>query len=181
MTEPKKRGTVTKLTPELQEKVIALIKGGNYMDTAAACVGICKRTMYNWLRDGARDNVAGVDSDYARFQAAVMQAEGEYEAARVLRITKSAQDGNAMLDVIMLSKQFPKRWGNTSKVELSGPDGGPIQNLSLDLKRLPLADLRQLREILEKAKALPPGDNVEIETDATAAAAETIDAEYEDV
>ena len=48
----KKQGRPTKLTPELREEIVELLKAGNYIKTACAVVGINKTTFYQWLKKG---------------------------------------------------------------------------------------------------------------------------------
>ncbi|GAI79278.1 unnamed protein product [marine sediment metagenome] len=45
-------GKNTKLTPELQEKIIKYIRGGNYVETACNAVGVHKTNFYIWLKRG---------------------------------------------------------------------------------------------------------------------------------
>jgi transposase-like protein len=42
----------TKLTPELREKIAALVREGNYAGTAAVACGIAESTFYDWMRRG---------------------------------------------------------------------------------------------------------------------------------
>jgi len=42
---------------------------------AAEANGICEETLYAWLRQGRKDQIAEIDSDYARFSEAVRQIE----------------------------------------------------------------------------------------------------------
>ena len=44
----------TKLTPELQERILLHLRVGAYVETAAACAGIHKDTFYEWMKKGAR-------------------------------------------------------------------------------------------------------------------------------
>ena len=60
------------LTPEVQEKILLHLRVGAYMETAAACAGIAKDTLYNWLKKGAR----GI-APYAEFAEKVHKAVEE--------------------------------------------------------------------------------------------------------
>jgi hypothetical protein len=48
------RQATTKLTPELQEKILLHLRVGAYVETAAACARIHKDTFYEWMKKGAR-------------------------------------------------------------------------------------------------------------------------------
>jgi transposase len=43
------------LTPEVAEAIVEAMRGGNYLETAAALAGISIATLRNWLRDGRRN------------------------------------------------------------------------------------------------------------------------------
>lgn len=45
----------TKCTPETIEKILEAIRGGAYLETAAAYAGIRNQTLHNWIRKGRRD------------------------------------------------------------------------------------------------------------------------------
>ena len=81
---PRGRPTgTTKLTPEIQDKIVAAIRHGNYIETAAALAGIRKDTFYDWLRKGAR---ATTDDRYRNFSDAVFEAMAQSEAEAVAAI-----------------------------------------------------------------------------------------------
>jgi transposase len=64
----------TKLTPELQEKIIKYIKGGNYIVIACQAVGISEVTYYDWIKKGE----AGREP-YADYADAIKKARAEAE------------------------------------------------------------------------------------------------------
>jgi len=115
-TKPKRpRGRPTgagvKLTTAVKEKIVAAIRAGNYIETAAALAGIQKETFYDWLRKGARSTT---DDRYRNFSDAVFEAMAQSEAEAVAaidtagmphevtrcRITRKPlfQDGKPVLD-----------------------------------------------------------------------------------
>jgi len=83
----------SKLTPERGEKIIALIRAGNYKETAAACCGIDQSTLYRWVENGekAGDGEKDPNKDYREFYKAVKEAEAYAEAAHLSIIAKAAQ------------------------------------------------------------------------------------------
>jgi transposase len=107
MMSKSRRGRPTKLTPEIQEKIVSVIRKGNYIETAAAYAGISKQTLYNWLRTGSR-KPTGV---YGEFVRAVEQALAESEMADLARIEQAAIEGHWQASAWRLERRFPKRWG----------------------------------------------------------------------
>jgi hypothetical protein len=81
-----KRGRPSKLTPERHEKIVGLIKAGNYKETAAQCCGIGERTLYDWLERGANGR-----KPYSQFSRDVKEAEAFAEARNVNIIATAAQ------------------------------------------------------------------------------------------
>ncbi len=49
-------GRPTKFTPETRELIIAAIRTGNYIETAAAVAGISKETFYAWMHKGEAED-----------------------------------------------------------------------------------------------------------------------------
>ena len=47
-------GRPTKLTPDLQAKIVEALKAGNYAEVAARHVGIASSTFYDWMKRGPR-------------------------------------------------------------------------------------------------------------------------------
>ena len=45
-------GRPSKLTPEVQEKIVTAIRAGNYAQVAAVYAGIGERTFYRWMELG---------------------------------------------------------------------------------------------------------------------------------
>lgn len=130
------RGRPTKFTPDRTQKIIDALRGGNYRSTACQYAGINYQTFLNWLTIAK-----GPDAppEYVDFLEAVEKAEADAEVARVALIAKASQDvmdedgelvakGSWQAAAWHLERSHPERWGRreASKVEISGPDGGPI-------------------------------------------------------
>jgi hypothetical protein len=141
-----KGGRPTKLTPEVHDQVISLLRAGNYIETAAAVAGLSKQTIFNWLRWGAREET-GI---YADFAHAAERAMAEAEARDLERI-KQATEWQAA--AWRLERKFPDRWGRRERHEISGPDGRPITIApTVDLGRLSDGEVEDLERLLEKAR-----------------------------
>lgn len=111
----------TKLTPKLQEQVVGYLRAGAYVETAAAAAGISKETLYSWLRRGAADEVP-----FAAFAEAVEKAQALAEMRDLALIGKAAET-EWTAAAWRLERKFPSRYGRRQAVEVSGPEGGPIQ------------------------------------------------------
>jgi transposase len=126
-------------------RVVEALRAGNYMETAAAYAGISKSILYKWLADGreVRQKVAkgGIASDLEAKQLelldAVEKARAEAEVRNVHLIQQAAQGGTWQAAAWFLERSHPGKWGRREKVEMSGPDGGPITLTGLaDLMRV---------------------------------------------
>ena len=101
----KKLGRPSKLTPELQAQIILALRAGNYIEVAAAHVGIDKVTLYAWLREGARH-----PGRHREFSHAVLKAQAEAHVMDVARIAKAAQT-QWQAAAWRLERKFPAQWG----------------------------------------------------------------------
>jgi transposase len=134
-----------KLDEDKIARVVEALRAGNYMETAAAYAGISKSILYKWLADGreVRQKVAkgGIASDLEAKQLelldAVEKARAEAEVRNVHLIQQAAQGGTWQAAAWFLERSHPGKWGRREKVEMSGPDGGPITLTGLaDLMRV---------------------------------------------
>lgn len=123
---PKKRAHKSKLTPELQERIVAFLRAGNYVETASACAGIHKDTFYEWCKKGRKG-----EEPFAAFVEAVDRAIAESEARDVALIGKAATV-NWQAAAWRLERKMPHKWGRHERHELTGANGGPIEMHSLD-------------------------------------------------
>jgi len=117
------RGRPSKLTPELQERILQLIRKGNYIEVACAAVGIDKSTYYKWLQRGQQAK----SGKYFDFFIAAKKAEREAETAFLDRIREAAfKDKDWKAAAWYLERKYPERWGRKERHEVTGEDGGEI-------------------------------------------------------
>jgi hypothetical protein len=116
-------------TPEVQERVCQALRAGAHMEQAAAYAGIDRSTVYRWRMRGEADNAPQRFRDFA---AAVGEAEAGFEIASLALIAR-AGDEHWQARAWLLERRHPKRWGRRKALELSGPDGEPIQLDALGL------------------------------------------------
>jgi len=115
----------TKLTPEIQEKIIGYIKAGNYIVIACKAVGINKLTYYRWVQRGAKalqlekegGKVPESEKIYCNFCNSVRQAHaiGELEIFSEIR-SQVKKDWHAGMEI--LARKYPQRWARRDKLEV---------------------------------------------------------------
>lgn len=123
----RKSGRPAKLTKEATEKIIAAMRAGAYIETAAALAGIHRDSLYEWLKRGA----ASPASEYGKFAQAVEKALAESELRDLTNIMAAAQT-QWQASAWRLERRYPERYSLRTRVESThaGPDGGPVQVVS---------------------------------------------------
>lgn len=113
-------GRPSKATSDRLDRLVALLRAGNYRKTAAAAVGISPRTLNGWIRDGrANYEAAQVDpsklDEFGLFFELVSQAEADAEAGCVAGVIELAyRKGDGALLLRFLERRYPDRWGRRS-------------------------------------------------------------------
>lgn len=138
--EAKGKGRPTKLTPERAEKIISLIRAGNYRNVASVASGVAIETFCSWMRKGKKAK-SGI---YYQFMQAIQKAESESEARNVIAIQK---DDSWQAKMTFLERKWPERWGRRDRTEHTGKDGGPIE-----LTAISPEERRQRIEELERRR-----------------------------
>ena len=136
------RGRTTKLTPELQRNLCAVIGAGNYIQTACNYVGIDPTTFSMWLQRGEGTHPTRPKTKlYVDFVEAIRKAEAQAEATRVARIAKAGQDGIWTADAWYLERRYPERWGRrVQEIKHSGS----IDTATLNYDSLSKAQLARI-------------------------------------
>src|ERR1043165_489028 len=109
-------GRPAKLTPQVKEQILAVLKMDGYVETACAFVGISREGFYEWMRRGARED-SGIYKDFAE---AVNKATAEGEIRGVSNIQKAA-NGYDVLKTRTVTEQRPAKGedGKTSIVTVT--------------------------------------------------------------
>lgn len=114
------------LTPELQDKIVRIVRAGNYLKVAAQYNGIGESTLRLWLQRGRaaaalRDQgqeVPEVDARYLSFLEAITQSETVAEVAAVTHWRAAfADDWRAARDFLV--RKNPASWAATTRITLS--------------------------------------------------------------
>lgn len=109
-------GRKSKLTPELVEIIVKLLKDGNYDIVSAQAVGITRATFYRWIRRGKEEK----EGEYFEFYRAIEQAKatGETELLKIIR-NASARAWQAAAWILERSRpeRYSLRKGRENAVE----------------------------------------------------------------
>lgn len=122
--EKARRGRPTKLSPELGASIIAALRRGNFLETAAALAGVDAATVRRWLKRG----VAEPESPFGTFATAARVALAEAEDHDLAAIGRAADTGAWQARAWRLERRFPDRWARRARYEHTGPGGGPIRH-----------------------------------------------------
>ncbi len=141
----------TNLTSAVQEKIVAYLRAGAYVETAVVAAGVGKTQFYDWLKRGA----AG-EATYVAFAAAVEEAQAQSEMRDLALIGKAAET-QWQAAAWRLERRLPQRWGRHERHEVSGPNGGPISVAVLSAADL-AAKIDALAVTTRDAAAAPAGD-----------------------
>ena len=96
-----------KLTPELQDRVVAILGAGGSVQVAVKAAGIAPATHYRWRERGRSTRVA--DAPYRRYREAVEQAVLHAQARHAAHVVRAAAtDWRAA--AWFLEREFPERW-----------------------------------------------------------------------
>jgi hypothetical protein len=174
--EMSKVGRPTQLTTEVHRLIMSAIHAGAFAWVAAASAGIPPSTYGRWMARGARE--------WAEHEQIVeawheQHAEGEdeplptifaafwYDVKRAQALCRLAVERQVRKDnPLAWLRHGPGRdrpgepgWTDSNKVELTGPDGGPVVVApgQFDLKRLSDGDLDALEATLARALPGPSG------------------------
>lgn len=116
-------GRPTKLTPQVQARIVQAIVGGNDITVAAAYAGISKTTFYAWLERGRKAKTG----PFADFVDAIEKAQADAEARNVALIAKAAQDGTWTAAAWWLERKYPERWGRKERQQIEHEGGVTIR------------------------------------------------------
>lgn len=116
----------TKLTPEVSERLVRLIRAGNFATVASAACGICRDTFQRWLRRGAKEE-SGI---YRDLVIALDEASAIAEARNVAIIMKAAEH-QWQAAAWYLERRAPDRWGARGRGPVvsaeAGADGAKVK------------------------------------------------------
>ena len=98
---------------------------GNYLEVAASRAGVSTTTLNNWRRDGERalekaeSRRSAHEKRLADFALGCQKAEADFEIG-VLKKIESEGDPKVLLE--LLARRFPKRWGQSQRIDHTSSD-----------------------------------------------------------
>lgn len=148
----KQRGRLTKLTPELQEKIVKAVSLGNYIETSAAYAGVNKQSLYTWMKRGNRQK----KGPFRDFLDAIKKAMAEAEIRDLENIRVISTNGNWQASAWRLERKFPKKWGRKERIEHVGDGGGAVQvQVQVEVTEVLVTNREEVKRFL----AVLPGSN----------------------
>lgn len=119
-TGKKRRGPPYALTPAVADAIVELLRAGNYYCTACAKAGVTPHTFIRWRRLAEEGK-----QPFADFWLRCCQAEAEAEA-KALDIVITSAFTSWQAAAWYLERKYPDRWSLRNRIEVSGPQGGPV-------------------------------------------------------
>ena len=107
------KGNPRAITKKKIESICNLIRCGNYVKPSVKANDVNYNTFLSYMRKGK----SGVQP-YEDWYYMVEEAKAEAETGMVQRLHDSASNGNVGVDMWMLSRMFPNRWGATKRQEI---------------------------------------------------------------
>lgn len=118
----KSKGRPSKLTKQMHDSIVQSIAEGNYIETAAALNDVTKKTVYEWLKLGRREETG----KHRRFLNAVLKAQAEVEK-RFLDYVEAGAFKDWRAAAWRLEHMRPRRYAQKQRIEHTGKRGGPIE------------------------------------------------------
>jgi len=162
-------GRPSKLTPEVQKKIVDAIKLGSYAEVAAALAGVHPGTYYRWMQLGE----AASSGKYYEFRESVKEANAFSEAYAIAMVRKAMPE-NWQAAMTYLERRFPDRWTRMQRLEHTGAQGKDLFDASAlaahpAVAPLPPDDRRRiaagLRKLLPMLAAVGGEDDEEVEAE----------------
>jgi hypothetical protein len=131
-------GRPGKLTPEVQQRLVAAIKAGNYHHAACRFASVAYRTFTRWMAKGKKTR----RGPFRDFRDAVLKAEAEAETAAVAA-WKASMPSHPSEYRHFLAKRWPQRWSEKRRLEVLGRRGR-LPRLDADIARAEDMTLEQV-------------------------------------
>ena len=116
------KGNPRVLSKSKMEKICNLIRCGNYVKTSVKACDVNYNTYLSCMRKG-KQGIAPYDEYYAMQE----EAKAKAETGMVGRLHESASNGNVGVDMWMLSRMYPQRWGKINRQEVKVDNSQKIE------------------------------------------------------
>lgn len=152
------QGAGIKLTEAVQAVIVDAIRCGNYLETAAACAGIHRDTLYEWLRKGAAAPEGDCYRDFSDMLTRAMAAS-EGVAIEAIRLAGKEHE-------VTRTRTTVKPLLNNGR-QLTDDDGKPIYVEETVTETTVETDWRALAWLLERRFSRRWGRREYLETTVT--------------
>ena len=129
------------LTLEVMNTICDLVRNGNHLSVSAGHVGLEPEVVAQWMSKGRAGKVG-----YSEFYKRVLQAQAEHEA-RLADLWQNHFDKDYRAIRDYMSRRYPSRWSEKSRIEHTGEGGGPIK---IDIGSLSEDELEDMRKMVAK-------------------------------
>jgi hypothetical protein len=149
---PNRATLKAKITPEIVEQITNAVRAGNYIDVAAAYVGVHRDTLYTWMKKGR----VATSGPYYEFVAKLDQALAAAEVRDVALIGKAAER-EWTAAAWRLERKHPDRYGRRTRID------GNIRVTTppwIDMSKLDDDEFAVLRRLVLKARPEDGDPNV---------------------
>lgn len=142
------------ITPQVHNKIVLLIKKGNYVNVAIRASGISMKTFLRWMEKASLDNIRKCKTKedlkeiepYVRLAHDVHQASAEAESD-LLEVVQGATQQDWQAARFILERKFPKRWGRKNIIDKRV--SGTIRHQHEEVRKI-LSDPDTTAEVLDE-------------------------------
>lgn len=142
----KSNGRPSKLTPELQEKLLDAIEIGMTIERSCEYACINKTVFYDWIKKGKKQ----IKGKYRTFIDALEQADSQAE----INLLQAIQDdGGWKGKCWILERRFKERWAKEDRLKIDNKINLRKQLLDesdLDLENMSLEEIETIEAIYER-------------------------------
>ncbi len=142
-----------KFDKTIAREFIKSIKIGCPVQMASACAGVAPSVIYDWIRKGAKKDGPKELQKFRRNYRLARHFAGKQD---ITTLFKASVQGNIEAAKWRLARRYPKTFGATTKVELTGAAGGPVkvQKVGRDPRQMTTVERRaRLAALLAKRAA----------------------------
>jgi hypothetical protein len=115
-------GRPPRLTPALQEKLVAAVRVVGWINPAARQCGIPEPVVREWIARGRGQHSRPWTPEYAAFAAAIDAAQADWEAGKLALIDTAARTKVDCWTAAAwaLERHTPERYGRRDRIDVSG-------------------------------------------------------------
>ena len=134
-------GRPSKFNDQYKEKILQGIRLGLEPSRACVLAGLTFETLNIWRAKALNDKLP----DYIAFFEDIEKAKVEHEAIHLRNIHEAASGGTWTASAWTLERMFPDRYSLKTRTEITGKDGGPVQQ---EIKVISTSDILKALEII---------------------------------